>query len=64
MVSSYKSANLEIGSDDFEEALGKLLEWNDAEIARSFSVIWDLSNGKRPVFLKPAIASLVLNDAS
>jgi len=26
VVSSYKSANLEIGSDDFEEALGKLLE--------------------------------------
>jgi len=25
-VVSYKSANLEIGSDDFEEALGKLLE--------------------------------------
>ncbi len=62
MVSSYKSANLEIGSDDFEEALGKLLEWNDTEIARSFSVTWDLSNVKGPVFLKPA--SLVLNDAS
>ena len=29
-------------TDNFEEVLGKLLEWNDAEIAKSFSMVWNL----------------------